>query len=48
MIDERLARRYWPGIDPVGRRFGTPEDTKDSPRSPARRGAGLTIGVVGE
>ena len=29
IVDERLARRFWPGADPIGRRMYRPENPKD-------------------
>jgi hypothetical protein len=29
IVDERLANRYWPGLNPVGRRMYEPTDPKD-------------------
>jgi predicted permease len=29
IVDERLARKFWPGADPVGRRMFQPENPKD-------------------
>ena len=29
IVDERLARKFWPGVDPVGRRMYQPSDPKD-------------------
>ena len=29
IVDERLARKFWPGVDPIGRRMYTPSDPQD-------------------
>jgi predicted permease len=29
IVDERLARKFWPGVDPIGRRMYQPSDPKD-------------------
>jgi len=29
IVDERLARKFWPGTDPIGRRMYQPSDPKD-------------------
>jgi putative ABC transport system permease protein len=29
IVDERLARRFWPGVDPIGRRMYQPSDPQD-------------------
>ena len=47
LIDERLAKRFWPGSDPVGRRMFLPE----TPADVVKPGPGVTwlrvVGVVG-
>ena len=48
IVDERLARRFWPGIDPVGRRMYEPEDTKDLTAITSKTRWFTVIGVVGE
>ena len=48
IVDERLAQRFWPGIDPVGRRMFKPENPKDL-LTPDKNTRWLTVvGVVGE
>src|SRR5205823_1584502 len=27
IVDERLAQKFWPGVDPIGRRLYTPSDS---------------------
>ena len=29
IVDERLARKFWPGVDPIGRRMYQPSDPQD-------------------
>jgi predicted permease len=48
IVDERLARRFWPGIDPVGRRMYEPEDTKDLTAITSKTRWFTVIGVVSE
>jgi predicted permease len=47
IVDERLAKRFWPNADPIGRRVYRPERPEDV----ARPGPGVTwmqvVGVVG-
>ena len=48
IIDERLAHRFWPGADPVGRRMYQPENPNDLV-TPDKNTRYLTVvGVVGE
>ena len=48
IVDERLARRFWPGVDPIGRRMFKPENPNDL-TTPTKNTRWLTvIGVVGE
>ena len=35
MVDERLAQRFWPGQDPIGRRMYMPSDPNDLLKPPA-------------
>ena len=48
IVDQRLARRFWPGIDPVGRRMYEPTDKKDILRITDQTPWFTVIGVVGE
>jgi predicted permease len=48
IVDHRLARRFWPGVDPVGRRMYEPTDKKDLLRITDRTRWFTVIGVVGE
>lgn len=48
IVDERLAQRFWPGVDPIGRRMFQPENPNDL-ITPDRNTRWLTVvGVVGE
>jgi predicted permease len=48
IVDERLAQKFWPGADPIGRRMFKPENPNDL-TTPDRNTHWLTvIGVVGE
>ncbi len=47
IVDERLARRFWPNADPIGRRLFRPENPKD--RTPGPKTRFITVvGVVNE
>ena len=48
IVDERLARRYWPGVSPIGRRMYTPSDLKDPLAVTERTQWYTVVGVVGE
>ncbi len=48
IVDERLARRFWPGANPVGRRMYEPSDKKDILRITDKTRWFTVIGVVGE
>jgi predicted permease len=48
IVDERLARRYWPGVDPVGRRMYTPSDPKDPLAVTEKTQWHTVVGVVAE
>lgn len=48
IVDERLAQRFWPGLDPIGRRMFQPENPNDLV-TPDKNTRWLTVvGVVGE
>ena len=48
IVDDRLARKFWPGIDPIGRRMFQPENPDDL-TVPDKNTRWLTVvGVVGE
>jgi len=48
IVDERLARKFWPGADPVGRRMFKP-DTAGDLTKPNKNTRWITVvGVVGE
>jgi hypothetical protein len=48
IVDERLARRYWPDSDPIGRRMFEPADGKDILAVTEKTQWFTVIGVVGE
>jgi predicted permease len=48
IVDTRLARHFWPGVDPVGRRLFFPEDRNDMTRITERTPLFLVVGVVRE
>jgi predicted permease len=48
IVDDRLARKFWPGVDPIGRRMFQPENP-DNLTMPDKNTRWLTVvGVVGE
>ena len=48
LVDEALARKFWPGQDPVGRRMFQPENPQNlTAPSPNQRWL-TVVGVVGE
>jgi putative ABC transport system permease protein len=48
LVDERLARKFWPGADPVGRRMFKPENPENL-TDPGKDTKWITVvGVVGE
>ena len=48
IVDERLAKKFWPGADPVGRRVFRPDNTADLTK-PNKNTRWITVvGVVGE
>jgi predicted permease len=48
IVDERLARRFWPGRDPVGRRMFKPENAKDLTNPGPNARWFNVVGVVSE
>ena len=49
VIDERLARLFWPGQDPLGRRVFQPDNAEEVSRPPGPDTRWLTVvGVVGD
>ena len=48
IVDQRLAKRFWPGVDPVGRRMYEPTDKQDLLRITDKTPWYTVIGVVGE
>jgi predicted permease len=48
IVDERLARRFWPDQDPIGRRMYRPENPGDLLGPGARTNWITVVGVVGE
>jgi predicted permease len=48
IVDERLARRFWPGTDPIGRRMYEPSDDKDLTAINDKTVWYRVVGVVGE
>ena len=48
MVDERLARRFWKGQDPVGRRMWQPQSAEELSAGPGPKSRFYTVvGVVG-
>jgi predicted permease len=48
IVDERLAKRYWPTMDPIGRRMYEPSDTKDLLAVTTKTEWWTVVGVVKE
>jgi predicted permease len=49
IIDERLAKRFWKGADPVGRRMWKPDSPEEFTKGPGPRSTFyLVVGVVGD
>jgi putative ABC transport system permease protein len=48
IVDERLARRFWPGVNPVGRRMFEPENDKDLTAVTDKTSWYTVVGVIGE
>jgi predicted permease len=48
VVDERLARKFWPGRDPIGRRMYRPNDVKDLLATSDKTDWLYVVGVVGD
>ena len=48
IVDERLANRYWPGVNPIGRRMYTPSDLKNLLAVSEKTQWHTVVGVVAE
>lgn len=49
IVDERLARRFWNGQDPIGRRMWAPDSPDDLTKGPGAKTKFFTVvGVVGD
>jgi putative ABC transport system permease protein len=48
VVDDRLAQRFWPGADPIGRRMFKPENPKDLMATDKNTRWITVVGVVGE
>lgn len=48
IVDERLARRFWPGADPIGRRMYQPDSARDMTKPGPNARWYTVVGVVGE
>jgi predicted permease len=48
VMDERLARKFWPGRDPIGRRMYRPNDVKDLLATSDKTDWLYVVGVVGD
>ena len=46
IVDERLARRFWPDRDPIGQRMYQPQDPKDLTKTDANTRYYRVVGVV--
>ena len=47
IVDERLAKKFWPGQDPVGRRMFKPENASELTKPSANQTWITVVGVVG-
>lgn len=47
IVDERLARKFWPGADPIGRRIFQPENANELVAPPPHARWITVVGVVG-
>jgi predicted permease len=48
IVDERLARRFWPNRDPIGRRMYRPANAEDVMKTDEKTEWLTVVGVVGE
>jgi predicted permease len=48
IVDERLARKFWPDADPVGKRFFQPSNAKNLTRPDADSRFYVVVGVVAD
>jgi len=48
IVDETLAKRFWPGQDPVGRRMFKPNDIKDLTKITEKTQFYTVVGVIGD
>ena len=48
IVDERLARRFWPNRDPIGRRMYRPANAEDLMKTDEKTEWLTVVGVVGE
>ena len=48
IVDDRLARKFWPGQDPVGRRMFQPDNPQDLTTPGPNPNWYMVVGVVGE
>jgi predicted permease len=48
IVDERLARKFWPGADPVGKRLFAPNSPRDMLKPTENTRFLTVVGVVGE
>ncbi|MCB1034998.1 MAG: ABC transporter permease [Acidobacteria bacterium] len=48
IVDQRLARHFWPGEDPVGKRMYSPSSAEDLQKLPPEEERYTVVGVVGE
>jgi predicted permease len=48
LVDDRLARKFWPGADPIGRRMFQPENPRNLTGTDANTHWITVVGVVGE
>jgi predicted permease len=48
IIDQRLAQRFWPGVDPVGKRLYFPSSSEDLTRVTSQTRFLTVVGVVGD